>query len=67
MEVEIEWKNLSEEKKEDCYKYLTLIRRFKKDPSLLSFKYKRWVLQNSDLPTYLIPNDVLDDKSLWLD
>ena len=63
---EKEWANIPGSKKDDCYKYLTLIKRFKKNPSLLKTENKKWILLNSDLPAWLIPNEILDKKDLWL-
>jgi hypothetical protein len=62
-----EWIDLSSEIRGETIKYLKLIRRFKKDHKLVPMNHKKWMLENSDLPTYLIPNEILDDMSLWLD
>jgi hypothetical protein len=61
-----EWLDLSDEVKRQTIKYLKLMRRFQKDPTLLSSENKKWMLSNCDLPTYLIPNELLDDENLWL-
>ena len=61
-----EWDSLKKEVKEDCFKYLTLLKRFNKQPKLITVKYKRWLLDNADLPTDLIPEDTLDEMELWL-
>ena len=29
-------------------------------------KVKKWMLENCDLPTHLIPNEIMDEKGLWL-
>ena len=64
--MELTWENLSKEKKEDCFKYLLLLKRFNKNPNLLNAKHKKWVLENSDLPTYLIPCEILIEEKLLL-
>ena len=61
-----EWDSLKKEVKEDCFKYLTLLKRFNKQSKLITVKYKRWLLDNADLPTDLIPEDTLDEMELWL-
>jgi hypothetical protein len=61
-----EWLKLSDETKKDTLKYLKLMRRFQLDPKLIPVNHKKWMLVNCDLPTYLIPNELLDDENLWL-
>lgn len=63
---ELRWEGISFELRNEMFKYLKLLKRFKNQPSALSFKHKKWVLENSDLPTYLIPKEVLEEESLFL-
>jgi hypothetical protein len=65
-EDEWSWLELPEIKKQDCFKYLILMKRFIKNKNMLNVKHKKWMLQNCDLPTHLIPDDVMDERSLWL-
>jgi len=62
----LEWLNLSKEKKEDCFRYLKLMKRLNKNNNLISPSHKRWILENCDLPTHLIPNEIMHEKDLWL-
>lgn len=65
-EDEREWLELPEIKKQDCFKYLTLMKRFVKNESMLNIKHKKWMLENYDLPTRLISMDDMEEKKLWL-
>ena len=60
------WLGLEKEKKEDCFRYLKLMKRFNKNNKLISPAHKKWMLENCDLPTHLIPNEIMDEKGLWL-
>lgn len=62
----LEWLGLEKEKKEDCFRYLKLMKRFNKNNKLISPVHKKWMLENCDLPTYLIPNEIMYEKDLWL-
>jgi hypothetical protein len=65
-EDEENWLELPEIKKQDCFRYLILMKRLIKNKNMLNVKHKKWMLQNCDLPTHLIPDDVMDERSLWL-
>lgn len=58
------WKELSEEKKREICEYLDLLKKFNENPNSLSMDQKRWVLQHADLPTWLVPLDVIEKHSL---
>ena len=53
------WDDLTKEERDRTIKYMTLMRRFNKDPKSLSFEFKKWVLQNADAPTDLVPLDIM--------
>lgn len=65
-EEKTEWENLQQSKKDDCFRYLILMKRFMSNNNLLPYKHKKWILENCDLPTHLITNEVMDEKDLWL-
>lgn len=58
------WKELSEEEKREICEYLDLLKKFNENPGNLSMDQKRWVLQRADLPTWLVPLDVIEKHSL---
>lgn len=58
------WKELSEEEKREICEYLDLLKKFNENPSNLSIDQKRWVLQRADLPTELVPNEMMGEY--WL-
>lgn len=66
MIYEKEWIELPYSVKKDTLRYLALMKRFGDGIEPLSLEEKKWMLSNCDLPTYAVPNDVLEDKSLWL-
>jgi len=66
MTDELTWSDLSEEVQETMIKYLKLLERFERNPDLLSFKHKEWVLENANLPTNLIPIEILKENNLKL-
>ena len=61
-----EWIEMSEERKEECFRYLTLMKRLISNPKLLGIKHKKWMLENCDLPTDAIPYELLVEKKLLL-
>lgn len=65
-EEALEWESLPLNKKDDCYRYLTLLKRYNRKPELVSIKHRKWMLENCTLPTHLIPNEILDKKDLWI-
>lgn len=61
----MEWDNLDQSKRDNCFKYLTLMKRLMKNNSLISKTHKKWMLENCDLPTHLIAIDQMDGH--WLE
>jgi len=63
-ECEVKWARLSNQEREDTFKYLKLMKRFTKNPDLVSKKHKKWMLENCTLPTELVPNEMMGEY--WL-
>lgn len=63
-EYQVEWTKLSQEQKEDIFKYLKLMKRFTKNPKLVSSRHKKWMLENCTLPTELVPEELMGEY--WL-
>lgn len=63
-ECEVKWARLSNQEREDIFKYLKLMKRFTKNPDLVSKKHKKWILEHCDLPTELAPNELMGEY--WL-
>ena len=61
-ECEVKWARLTNQEREDIFKYLKLMKRFTKNPDLISKKHKKWMLEKCDLPTELIQNDSMEEK-----
>ena len=59
------WYSLEQSKQQDIFKYLKLLKRFTKNPNLINTKHKKWLLENCDLPTELVPNELMGEY--WLD
>lgn len=62
--MESSWDKLSESDRQNIFKYLKLMRRFMKNPNLLSRDHKKWMLDHCDLPTELVPNELMEEY--WL-
>jgi hypothetical protein len=61
------WETLEYSVKKDTLRYLALMKKVCDGVEHVSLDEKKWLLANCDLPTYAVPESVLDDKSLWLD
>lgn len=59
-ELDQEWEKLTYSKQQDTIKYLKLMKRFGRDNESLSVPFKKWLLENCDLPTHLVPLDILN-------
>ena len=59
-ELNQEWDKLTYSKQQDTIKYLKLMKRFGRDNESLSVPFKKWLLENCDLPTHLVPLDILN-------
>lgn len=64
-ELNHEWDKLTYSQQQDTIKYLKLMKRFGKDESSLSLPFKKWLLENCELPTHLVPIEILN-KGLML-
>ena len=58
------WEELTEKERDDCMKYLKLLKVFVRDNQSVSLENKKWMLQNCDLPTHLVPEERMD--RFWL-
>ena len=54
-ERDYEWSRLPQEEKDLILKYLKLLSRFAKDPSKVGLANKKWILENCDCKTDLVP------------
>ena len=61
-----EWDELPLSEKMLIYKYLTLLKRWEKDPSKVSRVHQKWILENCNCKTWLVPSEILEEKRLWL-
>lgn len=59
IELDTKWRALSHEEQEKILKYAKLLKRFSKDPNKVGIENKKWLLQNADLETDLIPLDLM--------
>ena len=60
------WASKSEKERESIIRQLVLLKRFNKNPNSLSVKFQKELLENADLETELVPNEIMDEKNLWL-
>lgn len=60
----MEWESLSEETKGDIFKYLKLMKIFTANNSNITSANKKWMLEHCDLPTELVPLDLMG--RFWL-
>jgi len=59
-ELEVRWFKKTEMQKFVIFKYLKLLKKFTADNNSISFEEKKWMLQNCDCETELLPLDLLD-------
>ena len=60
------WSNKLSLERDRTVKYLTLLRRFKKSPKLLSKENIQWILDNMDVETDIVPLDFLKENNLFM-
>lgn len=60
------WASKSQNEREAIIRHLVLLKRFNKNPNSLSTKFKKELLENADLETELVPNEIMNEKNLWL-
>jgi hypothetical protein len=56
-DLEKQWDLLPDTRKALILKYATLLRRFNKDPNSVSKEFKKFILENSECETWLIPGN----------
>lgn len=55
----VRWVALPEEERLRTIKYATLIKRLSIDSKMVSVRFKKWVLENCDCSTDLVPTDIM--------
>ena len=65
-ECDVKWSRLSNIEKENIFRYLKLTKRFKKNPDLVKASHRKWMLENCNIPTELVPDELMTENDLWL-
>jgi hypothetical protein len=53
------WENTKQEDRDAIIKYMKLMKRFSLDPSKVGLENKKWLLQNSDCETDIMPSELV--------
>ena len=64
IELAKKWERETEQEKQEIIKYAKLLKRFNKNPNLLSYEHKKWIIENCTLETELIPKELMAEVEI---